>query len=278
VTSPGWYRDPLHEAADQVRWWDGQRWTQHAQQLPTRLSTRVPGSQGQPGTSESSRGDSNALDGAMLVNQNLNRQPTPDPSIGHSTRVMHPPRGRAGASMGLPAVPTPVDSTVTWRHEGSVQGRRWLSLGLVVLGIGAALVPLLPVVSVPLLGGLVVGYGSWSGACLLCLGLASVVTGALTALDRLRGKALPIAASVLAVLLVAAGVYGLVTVEQAKQRALTEDAGVYGELISASVRYGSGLIVLLIVGVVALFVAGWSWFLARSEDMKEINGIGHSRM
>lgn len=278
MIGPGWYRDPLHEAADQVRWWDGQRWTQHVQRLPASVSARVHGSQRQPGTSESNRGDSNALDGATLVKQTPTRQPTPGPSSGHSTPVMHPTGGRAGARMGLPAVPTPVDSTVAWRHEGSVQGKRWLSLGLVALGIGAVVVPLLPVVSVPLLGGLVVGYGSWSGACLLCLGLGCVVTGALTALDRLRGKAVPIAASVLAVLLVVAGIYGLVTVEQAKQLALTEGAGVYGELISASVRYGSGLIVLLIVGVVALLVAGWSWFLARSEDMKETNGTGHGRM
>lgn len=278
MISPGWYRDPLHEAADQVRWWDGQRWTQHARQLPARFSARLPGSQGQPRTNESNRGDSNALDGAMLAKPTPNGQPKPGPSIGHSTPVIDQARERVGSRMHLPAVPSPIDSTVAWRHEGSVEGRNRLSLGLVVLGIGAALVPLLPLVSVPLFGGLVVGYGSWSGACLLCLGLASVVIGALTALDRLRGKAVPIAASILAVLLVAAGIYGLVTVEQAKQLALTEDAGVYGELISASVRYGSGLIVLLIVGVVALFVAGWSWFLARSEDTQTINGIEHSRM
>lgn len=192
---PGWYGDPFCEAADQVRWWDGQRWTQHARQLPTRSS-----------------------------------------------------------------------APVARRHERTAAGRYLVSLGLVLVGIGAALVPLLPVVSVPLFGGLVVGYGSWFGACLLCLGLASVVTGSLTALDRLRGKVVPIAASILAVMLVAVGIYGLVTVEQAKQLALTQGNGVFGGLISASVRYGSGLIVLLIVGVVALLVASCSWVLARSED------------
>ncbi|SKA17649.1 Protein of unknown function, partial [Marinactinospora thermotolerans DSM 45154] len=52
---PGWYADP-HGAENQLRWWNGEEWTQHVRSL-SELSERADGAESTADLTDLSQGD-----------------------------------------------------------------------------------------------------------------------------------------------------------------------------------------------------------------------------